>query len=183
MTMRSGWLLALCLWAAGSARAALVDGLFAAFDADNVNIDCTMFGEGQTFGEVVRIMGTDASKNGASLRFDALEPSSANRSATKLSVKQSEAVNARFIANGGAITYIDDVEIAKCSIGGTASISKSHVTASLSCHGNDAAGELGEASIPNLVALFTGQKHAKFSVDAQHHRWSLSLQCSGPFEI
>ncbi|HTO54713.1 MAG TPA: hypothetical protein VMR50_15115 [Myxococcota bacterium] len=173
-------LLSSSLASRAGAATPLLEGEFLWEPADEVDhVSCLLLVDGGSFEARLDLQNLDASKLVVGLSFDAVQPTSVSRGEDKVSVKES-----RFVSMSVSVDHVPLVmgnRVANCALGASFTSSTSKGTSALSCKGDDLSLLLNDDQIASVQSALASLKHVKFKVDSDHHKWSISSQCSGTF--
>ena len=144
-------------------------------NANNCFVSLGAF-EGTTFetGGIVQGLGTGSEV--VTVRYDALQPTSASRN-TK-SGKVSEGTFSSLRLTFGA-TVVGPVQVDKCSVSGSVNDSKSTGSVSADCKGTDVFSALTANQLASLQAAFNGNKDVKVKVNSDAQKASINIKCKG----
>lgn len=161
------------------AISALVDDFYAIESNNDPNDNtCEVGADGNEFQAFGAVNGSGTGGEAVRITYNTPQPTSATRSETKLTVKQSSfsLVDIRLhgvSATGGPIV------VEKCSIDGSVDTKKLTGSVSANCKTDDLFTLLTANQIASILTAFNGNKDVKVKVNTDTLKGSISIKCSG----
>ena len=159
----------------------LVDGFFfiAGGDPNDPNDNtCGVGVNGGVFAAYGDVSGVGTGTQVVKISYNTPQPTSTNRSGTKISVKQNKFSTLNILLDGVSATG-GPVSVEKCSVTGSVNSSKLTGSVSTSCKTDTLFALLTPAQIASVQQAFTGNKNVKIKVNTNASKGSLSIKCKG----